>query len=44
MGAAATTLADIAYVKAELWIESIEQTDGEYLFTYWEMTINPRNL
>ena len=39
-----TTLADIAYVKAELWIESIEPTDGEYLFTYWEMTINPRNL
>jgi len=44
MGAAAATLSDIAYVKAELWIESIEQTDGEYLFTYWEMTINPRNL
>lgn len=39
-----TILSDIKYVKAELWIESIEPVDGEYLFTYWEMTINPRNL
>jgi len=39
-----TVLSDIKYVKAELWIESIEQIHGEYLFTYWEMTINPRNL
>ncbi len=44
VGTATNTLADIAYVKAELWIESIEPVDGEYLFTYWEMTINPRNL
>ena len=44
MGAQTSILADIAYVKAELWIESVEPTDGEYLFTYWEMTINPRNL
>jgi hypothetical protein len=39
-----TTLSDIKYVKAELWIESIEPVGNEYLFTYWEMTINPRNL
>jgi hypothetical protein len=39
-----TILSDINYVKAELWIESIEQVDSKYLFTYWEMTINPRNL
>ena len=39
-----TTLSDIEYVKAELWIESIEPVGEEYLFTYWEMTINPRNL
>ncbi len=38
------TLTDIKYVKAELWIESIEPVGEEYLFTYWEMTINPRNL
>jgi hypothetical protein len=39
-----TTFEEIRYVKAELWIESIEEVDDEYLFTYWEMTINPRNL
>ncbi len=39
-----TTFSDIRYVRAELWIESIEPVNGEYLFTYWEMTINPRNL
>jgi len=39
-----TTLTDIKYVRAELWIESIEPVGEEYLFTYWEMTINPRNL
>ena len=44
VGAETATFTNIAYVRAELWIESIEQVDGEYLFTYWEMTINPRNL
>ena len=39
-----TTLTNIKYVKAELWVESIELVSEEYLFTYWEMTINPRNL
>jgi len=39
-----TTLSAIRYVQAELWIESIEPVDGQYIFTYWEMTINPRNL
>jgi len=39
-----TILSDIKYVKAELWVESIEQVNNNYLFTYWEMTINPRNL
>ncbi len=35
----------VKYIKAEMWIESAEKTDeGKYLFTYWEMTINPRNL
>ena len=45
-------LANIRYIKVELWIES---TIGEmesnfvnpnhpYLFTYWEMKINPRNI
>ena len=39
-----TVLSNICYVKAELWVESIEPIGGEYIFTYWEMTINPRNL
>jgi len=39
-----TILTDIKYVKAELWVESIEPVGEEYIFTYWEMTINPRNL
>ena len=39
-----TTLTDIKYVKAELWVESIEPVGEEYIFTYWEMTINPRNI
>ena len=43
-GIATTTLSEIQYVKAELWIETIELVDGGYPFTYWELTINPRNL
>lgn len=44
LGSETTTLSNIQYVHAELWIESIEKMDGDYIFTYWEMTINPRNL
>ena len=43
-GAETTTLSEIQYVKAELWIETIEQVKDGYPFTYWELTINPRNL
>ena len=39
-----TTLSDIKYVRAELWVESIEPVGEEFIFTYWELTINPRNL
>jgi len=34
----------IEYVRAEFWVESIEPVNKEYLFTYWELTISPRNL
>jgi len=44
IGAETTTLSDIKYIHAELWIKSIEPVQDEYIFTYWEMTINPRNL
>jgi len=39
-----TILSAIKFVKTELWVESIERVNNNYLFTYWEMTINPRNL
>jgi len=50
-GLATTILDSIKYVKAELWVEPYEQsvdfftgqTDST-LFTYWELTINPRNI
>ena len=35
---------DIKYIKSEIWVETLEPVSGEYNFTYWEMTINPRNL
>lgn len=34
----------IEFVRAELWVESIEPINNEYFFTYWELTISPRNL
>lgn len=37
-------LTEIEYVKAELFLKSREMIQNEYKFTYWEMTINPRNL
>jgi hypothetical protein len=46
-----TILEDIVYVKAEFWVEPVEimnnfitgQRDSS-VFTYWELTINPRNI
>ena len=43
-GSETSVLSSIQYVRAELWIETIEPVNGEYPFTYWEITINPRNL
>lgn len=46
-----TTISNIKYIKSELWVESAEPIENpgkpgqnKYLFTYWEMKINPRNL
>lgn len=44
IGTPTTVLTNIQYVRAEIWVESLEPIDGNYIFTYWEMTINPRNL
>lgn len=43
-GIATKTLSDIKYVKAELWIETIELVNDGFPFTYWEIIVNPRNL
>ena len=43
-------LAEIKYIKAELWIEPTEQANNfltgkkDSAFTYWEFTIHPRNI
>ena len=50
-GLATSILDSIKYIKAELWIEPYDymtdyftgQVDSS-LFTYWELTINPRNI
>jgi hypothetical protein len=38
------TLQDISYVEIGIWLESAYPVNNEYLFTYWQMTINPRNI
>ena len=50
-GTTTTVLSDIKYIKAELWVETIEPVESlftsdenPYPFTYWEMTISPRNI
>lgn len=39
-----TEISEIQYIRAELFLESREKIQDEYKFTYWEMTINPRNM
>lgn len=34
----------IRYIKTEIWVQSGEPVDTNYIFTYWEMTIHPRNI
>ena len=48
LGNVTTVLDSIKYIKAEIWVESptkvYENGEEKYLFTYWELTINPRNI
>ncbi len=44
LGGMTSTPDSIKYIKAEIWVETTTMVDGKYPFTYWEMTINPRNL
>lgn len=49
-GVKTTVLDSIKYVKAEFWVEPTEKINNfltgtpDSTFTYWEMTINPRNI
>lgn len=49
-GVPTTNLDSIKYVKAEFWVEPTEKIPNlltgtpDSTFTYWEMTINPRNI
>ncbi|MBI5660687.1 MULTISPECIES: hypothetical protein [Ignavibacterium] len=49
-GVKTTVLDSIKYVKAEFWVEPTEKIPNiltgtpDSTFTYWEMTINPRNI
>jgi len=48
--AVSTNPDSIKFIKTEFWVESLEPieinfgTQTGYPFTYWEMTINPRNI
>lgn len=43
-GGVVSSVDSIKYIQAEIWVETIEPVDTSYLFTYWEMTIKPRNI
>lgn len=49
-GTVTTVPAQVKYVEAEIWVESPYKIKNEingnyeYLFTYWEMKISPRNI
>lgn len=44
VGATTTVQDSIKYIKTEIWVETPEKVDNIFPFTYWELTINPRNL
>ncbi len=40
----ATVPDSIKFIKAAIWVESPDKVDSTYAKTYWEVTINPRNI
>lgn len=44
LGSKTSVLDSIKYIEVEMWVETPEPINNKYSFTYWEMTINPRNL
>ncbi len=39
-----TILDSVKFIKATIWVESPNKVDTSYAKTYWEVTINPRNI
>ncbi len=44
IGTQTTVLDSIKYIKAEVWFESSAKPDSNYAKSYWEVTVNPRNI
>lgn len=43
-GEKTSALDSIAYIGMEIWFESLYPVDNDYLKTYWEITMHPRNI
>lgn len=45
LGGQQTSILDsIKYIGMEIWLESLYETENQYLKTYWEITVHPRNI
>lgn len=44
LGNVTSVLDSIKYIKAEIWLQTPEKVDTIYAPTYWQITINPRNI
>jgi len=43
-GKVTTALDSIKYIEAQFWMASPAKIDSDYAKTFWEITVNPRNL
>ena len=44
LGSPTTILDSIKYIKAEIWLDSPDTSKSDFAKTYWEITVNPRNI
>ena len=44
LGSPTTVLDSIKYIKAEIWLDSPDTAKSDFAKTYWEITVNPRNI
>ncbi len=44
LGKITSFLDSIKYIKTEIWLQTPEKVDLNYVPTYWEITIHPRNI